>query len=361
MLTFISYFLQPTKTILIQNMEPDSPIPELPPAPPKNIFSQGDDGGFVEHENLQYKRKPKWDLGTLKIQIELGCRRVYQTLGPGLTEKAYQKAVEVELRFLGIECTLEMPVPFYYRDVPISTGYLDLFVDNQLVIELKKGAQSITHTHIEQCRAYMRALHIKHGMVCLFPSAAKEALDILLYDVGVGSDRPVKADKLPDYFDIKKGELGPGLSSGRYKSILINADQWLKQNENVVNLYDANDIIVFNEEQLEACKDNFKMKRQGPPALPNPKYQLIPTVTSVPTGQQQPTPLSLSSSSSYYPPTPPPSNSIPLPPQPPKMQRVTGDNIDHRRESEDNSGRKHVLVEVEEDVAKGTKKTKIYN
>ena len=93
---------------------------------------------------------------------------VYNTLGPGLLESVYEKAMKYELQSRGIKVTSQVPINFMYKEIIISEDFrLDLLVDDKLIIELK-SVETIMPVHFKQVRTYMRLLNKSAGILINF-------------------------------------------------------------------------------------------------------------------------------------------------------------------------------------------------
>lgn len=83
---------------------------------------------------------------------------VYNTLGPGLLESVYEKAMIVELKSRGLSVQTQFPVEIHYKNTLIGSDLrLDLLVENKLIIELK-SVETLNSVHFKQVRTYMRLL-----------------------------------------------------------------------------------------------------------------------------------------------------------------------------------------------------------
>jgi GxxExxY protein len=77
------------------------------------------------------------DLNLVTDQI-IGCAiEVHRTLGPGLLESVYEKALCFELQHRGINFDSQLTVPIVYKGQSLGEHRLDLLVENQIVVELK--------------------------------------------------------------------------------------------------------------------------------------------------------------------------------------------------------------------------------
>ena len=68
----------------------------------------------------------------IKLAIE-----VHRTLGPGLLESIYEKAMCHELRTDGINFANQVFVPILYKGVNLGDQRLDLLVENDVIVEFK--------------------------------------------------------------------------------------------------------------------------------------------------------------------------------------------------------------------------------
>ena len=63
---------------------------------------------------------------------------IYNAVGPGLLESAYEAALFFELKKAGLKVERQIEVPFRYKDVKMPVGYrLDLLVEDKVIIEIK--------------------------------------------------------------------------------------------------------------------------------------------------------------------------------------------------------------------------------
>ena len=98
--------------------------------------------------------------------------RVYNTLGPGLFESVYVKALKIELEKLGLEVRPEVPVPFIYDELRLDAGYrMDLLVNDLVVVEVK-SIESLSEIHHKQLLTYLKLSGKKLGLLVNFNTAA---------------------------------------------------------------------------------------------------------------------------------------------------------------------------------------------
>ncbi|MFN3759172.1 MAG: GxxExxY protein [Algoriphagus aquaeductus] len=81
---------------------------------------------------------------------------VHRHLGPGLLESTYQYCLFHRLRKVGLNVSMESPLPVYFDGVKIDCAYrLDLVVENQVVIELK-SVKRLKDIHLAQMITYLK-------------------------------------------------------------------------------------------------------------------------------------------------------------------------------------------------------------
>lgn len=93
---------------------------------------------------------------------------IHRSLGPGLLEKIYQRALYIELidKGLKVEGEVEMRVEWKGRD--IGVGYkADLIVEDKVIIELK-SVEQLTTVHHKQLLTYLKLQDMKLGMLINF-------------------------------------------------------------------------------------------------------------------------------------------------------------------------------------------------
>ncbi len=103
--------------------------------------------------------------------IIVGCAyEVFNELGPGHTEKIYQRAVFVEKKITFKE---QEYYPLKFKEKVIGRSFLDFSVDNKIIVELKKD-ETFTKTHIDQVVNYLKLSNYKLALLTnLTPQGVK--------------------------------------------------------------------------------------------------------------------------------------------------------------------------------------------
>lgn len=97
--------------------------------------------------------------------------RVYNILGPGLLESAYEAALKYEIQKSGLLVKSQVVLPMIYDEIKIDVGYrLDLLVEDMVVVEIK-SVEMISNLHHRQLITYLKLSGYKLGLLVNFNSA----------------------------------------------------------------------------------------------------------------------------------------------------------------------------------------------
>lgn len=100
--------------------------------------------------------------------IIVGCAyEVFNELGPGHTEKIYQRALAAVFEEKKIVFKEQEYYPLKFKDKVIGRGFLDFAVDNKIIVELKKD-ETFTKTHIDQLVNYLKLSNYKLAILINF-------------------------------------------------------------------------------------------------------------------------------------------------------------------------------------------------
>ena len=102
----------------------------------------------------------------------IGCAmEVYKTLGPGLLESVYQKALMKELELNNIYAESEVSVDIVYKGCNVGEGLrIDILVEDQLIIEIK-SVEELHRVHYKQLTSYLKLTGKKVGLLINFNEA----------------------------------------------------------------------------------------------------------------------------------------------------------------------------------------------
>lgn len=101
--------------------------------------------------------------------IVRGCIfKVYNNLGPGLLESAYEAALFHEIEKEGRSVKQQAPMPMIYDSVKVDVGYrLDLLVEQKVIIEVK-SVEALQNVHHKQIITYLKLSGMKLGLLVNF-------------------------------------------------------------------------------------------------------------------------------------------------------------------------------------------------
>ena len=94
--------------------------------------------------------------------------QVHRNLGPGLLESAYKECLYYELIEAGLNVEKEKAMPLVYKKVKLECGYrVDLFVENQIIVELK-AVEFLNDVHLAQTLTYLKIANRQTGLLINF-------------------------------------------------------------------------------------------------------------------------------------------------------------------------------------------------
>ena len=104
----------------------------------------------------------------------IGCAyKVFNQLGFGFLESVYKKAMIIELTKETLKVEAEKALKVYYDSQVVGDFYVDLFVENEIVIELK-SVQNLAKEHEVQLVNYLNGLDKEIGLLINFGPSGVE-------------------------------------------------------------------------------------------------------------------------------------------------------------------------------------------
>ena len=94
---------------------------------------------------------------------------VHKRLGPGLLEKLYKEAMVIELELNGMKAEKNVQIPVEYRGRTIGDYYIDLLVEDTVILELK-SVERHDPVFEAQILSYMKLTGKKVGLLINFNS-----------------------------------------------------------------------------------------------------------------------------------------------------------------------------------------------
>jgi GxxExxY protein len=104
-----------------------------------------------------------------------GCIfEVYRRLGPGLLERVYQKALQLELQNAGLHVRTQVGLPVLYKGQELDMGFrIDVLVDDRIVLEIK-SVEALHEVHKKQLLTYLKLSKRELGFLINFNVARLE-------------------------------------------------------------------------------------------------------------------------------------------------------------------------------------------
>ena len=106
---------------------------------------------------------------TLSQQVVEAAIEVHRLLGgPGLIETVYESALCYELSLRGVPSQRQLPIPVTYKNNVVRDPlFLDILVDNRLIIEVKATGKDYPY-YQAQLNTYLRLTGLKWGLLINF-------------------------------------------------------------------------------------------------------------------------------------------------------------------------------------------------
>ena len=98
----------------------------------------------------------------------IGCAyTVYNELGFGFLESVYCKAMLIELAKNDLKAETEKPLKVYYDDQVVGDFFVDLFIEDTVVVELK-AVEHLAKQHEIQLVNYLNGIKKEIGLLINF-------------------------------------------------------------------------------------------------------------------------------------------------------------------------------------------------
>ncbi len=104
----------------------------------------------------------------LTYRIIGAAMTVHNQLGPGYKEEVYERALALELAKCQIPAQVQFAVEIPYDGAPVALFYLDLFVDQTVVVEVKALSHQLTNDERAQVINYLKATGAPVGLLFNF-------------------------------------------------------------------------------------------------------------------------------------------------------------------------------------------------
>ena len=124
------------------------------------------------HKDTKTQRKAiSEETNALARQVVDAAFKVHQTLGAGLLESVYETCLCHELNKRDIPFQKQVSLPVVYDSITLEAGLrLDIWVDKQLIIELK-AVDQLHDVHKAQLLTYLKLTNNRLGLLINFNTA----------------------------------------------------------------------------------------------------------------------------------------------------------------------------------------------
>ncbi|SEF99037.1 GxxExxY protein [Halpernia humi] len=104
----------------------------------------------------------------LTYKIRKGIYEVSNTLGSGLLESVYEKALLIELEEQGLVVQSQVPISVSYKENDLGLGFrADILVEDKIIIEVKSVSE-LNPIHHKQLLNYLKLTNLHLGILVNF-------------------------------------------------------------------------------------------------------------------------------------------------------------------------------------------------
>ena len=93
---------------------------------------------------------------------------VHNEIGHGFKEEVYENALEIKMNHTGINPNRQFEIHIEYEGEHAATFYLDLFPEQQVVVEIKAFSHQLTDDELAQTINYLKASGAGVGLLFNF-------------------------------------------------------------------------------------------------------------------------------------------------------------------------------------------------
>jgi len=111
--------------------------------------------------------KDQYKYSELTSRIIKASMTVHSALGNGFQEVIYQRALDIEMREMGLTFNREFEMPIFFKDQQIGTRRVDFLVEGIISVELK-AITKLEDVHFAQAINYLEAYNIEIGLLINF-------------------------------------------------------------------------------------------------------------------------------------------------------------------------------------------------
>ena len=104
----------------------------------------------------------------ISYAIRKAIFEVYNTMGTGLLESVYEKAMVIELENQGLKVEVQFPISVAYKEIDLGLGFrADIVVEDKIIIEIKSVVE-LAPIHHKQLLNYLKLTDLHLGILVNF-------------------------------------------------------------------------------------------------------------------------------------------------------------------------------------------------
>lgn len=108
------------------------------------------------------------NINDISYLIRGAAFEVFKTLGPGLLESVYEKALVFELISKNLHVQTQVGIPVMYKGQDLDLGFrMDILVEDKVIIEVK-SVELLHDVHKKQLLTYLKLANKKLGILINF-------------------------------------------------------------------------------------------------------------------------------------------------------------------------------------------------
>jgi GxxExxY protein len=107
----------------------------------------------------------------MEYLVRMISEHVWNSLGPGYSERVYHNAFEVALRMNSVCYETERIIPIFFQGHNVGNLRADLVIDQCIIVELKSVAK-LKEENRNQIKNYMKLMKLNTGILVNFPSVS---------------------------------------------------------------------------------------------------------------------------------------------------------------------------------------------
>lgn len=116
---------------------------------------------------MRNRHEPDSQMNKLTEAVIGAAIEVHRELGPGFLESMYEEALCLELTERKIAFQRQPPIRVTYKGTPIGQGFIDILIENRLIVELK-AVEELIPVHKAQIISYLKATGLWVGLLINF-------------------------------------------------------------------------------------------------------------------------------------------------------------------------------------------------